>query len=136
MSAYDRKYGPDLGDDVPRIGWGLIAWIVPSIIGIVLLEAPGVPLLANQSAQLVVLALSVIVYAITYRLARGASRNPLSPPCRTRRTAREIRRAACRHPDPPARRDSESNYVYTLGALDQGATERRWPWVVIHSTIR
>ena len=69
----DRRRGP-VHDDarLPRIGRGLVAWIMPSLIGILLLEIPGVPTVLTQSAQLVVLVLSVVLYALTYRLSGPA----------------------------------------------------------------
>ncbi len=70
LNARDRAFGPKVDDDrLPKLGWGLIAWIVPSIVGVILLESSTVPAIWNQSAQLVVLFASVILYAIGHFVA-------------------------------------------------------------------
>ncbi|MQY26439.1 purine-cytosine permease family protein [Nocardia aurantia] len=72
LSRRDRQSGPVVDESMPRVGWGLIAWIVPSIVGILLLEVSSVPAAARQSAQLIVLVLSVVLYTVTYLLTRRA----------------------------------------------------------------
>ncbi|PWD43192.1 permease [Gordonia paraffinivorans] len=70
LNARDRAFGPKVDDGrLPKLGWGLIAWIVPSIVGVILLESSTVPAIWNQSAQLVVLFSSVILYAIGHFVA-------------------------------------------------------------------
>ncbi|MHC3003313.1 purine-cytosine permease family protein [Gordonia metallireducens] len=70
LNARDRAFGPKVDDArLPRLGWGLIAWIVPSIVGVILLESSTVPAIWNQSAQLVVLFSSIVLYAVGYLVA-------------------------------------------------------------------
>ncbi|MEO9327028.1 purine-cytosine permease family protein [Gordonia aurantiaca] len=67
LNARDRAFGPRVDDErLPRLGWGLIAWIAPSVIGVILLESSAVPAIWNQSAQLVVLFSSIVLYAVGY----------------------------------------------------------------------
>lgn len=67
LSARDRKYGPVIDDaKLPRVAWGLAAWIMPSALGIYLLESTSVAAIWSQSAQIVVLILSVVLYAAGY----------------------------------------------------------------------
>lgn len=69
LSTHDRRLGPNINDEqLPRIAWGLISWILPSIIGIFLLEGPNVPQAAAQSAQIIVFVSSIVLYAVTYKL--------------------------------------------------------------------
>lgn len=70
LHARDRRFGPVIDDAaLPAVRAGLAAWIVPSVLGIVLIEIDGVPALLAQSAQLIVLALSVVLYAVAYRMS-------------------------------------------------------------------
>ncbi|MCK0089468.1 permease [Rhodococcus sp. F64268] len=71
LHVRDRRQGPAVDDAaVPAVGVGLAAWIVPSVIGIALLEVDGVPTLLAQSAQLVVLALAVVSYTVISCISR------------------------------------------------------------------
>ncbi|MFX1760605.1 purine-cytosine permease family protein [Rhodococcus sp. As11] len=79
LSRANRRTAPSGTEaaDAPRLEWGLVAWFGPSAVGIVLIEAPGIPAILNQSAQLVVLALSVVLYTAVYLLTRPAGRAAL-----------------------------------------------------------
>ncbi|MGA4688700.1 purine-cytosine permease family protein [Rhodococcus sp. AB351] len=67
LDATDRTEGPVYDDtQLPRIGRGLIAWIVPALVGIFLLENDIVPPVLAQSAQLISLALSIVLYTVIY----------------------------------------------------------------------
>lgn len=57
-------------DQTPRIRWGLFAWIVPSVIGIVLLQASGIPVLLKEAAVPIVLILSMLWYGIAYAIVK------------------------------------------------------------------
>ena len=54
----------------PRFKAGVIAWLAPSLLGIYLVEAPGVPLLLSQTAQLIVLFLSIMFYIVIHFFTR------------------------------------------------------------------
>lgn len=70
LNVRDRRFGPVIDDaQLPAVGIGLFAWIVPSLIGIYLLESDSVPALLNQSAQLIVLVLAVLSYVVAHFLS-------------------------------------------------------------------
>lgn len=73
-----RQHGIDQQNSsaAPSIRWGLFAWIVPSIIGIFLLQRQGVPLLLKEAAVPVVLILSVLWYGIVQAVAKRSSATP------------------------------------------------------------
>ncbi|MFW0784886.1 cytosine permease [Gordonia sp. CPCC 206044] len=78
FTVRDRRDGPRIDDDIPRVRAGLIAWIVPSVIGIGLMEISSVPAVIGQSTQLIVLALSVMSYAAICLVGRSERTDEVS----------------------------------------------------------
>lgn len=78
LSALNSEVGPVIDDaGSPRIKWGgLVAWVAPSVVGIILLQATGVPPLLKTAAVPIALILSVLVYAFTYAVTRPKLATP------------------------------------------------------------
>ncbi|WP_206037760.1 permease [Rhodococcus sp. HNM0569] len=67
LATVDRRDGPETDDSrLPAVGWGLAAWLIPSAVGIWLLESGSGPALLAQAPQLLVLVASVVSYAFGY----------------------------------------------------------------------
>ncbi|MGW1028003.1 purine-cytosine permease family protein [Streptomyces sp. NPDC002577] len=65
----DRAAGPEFRAlRLPRVTWGLGAWVLASAVGIYLVEAPGVPAVLTGAAQLVALVVSAALYAVVVKL--------------------------------------------------------------------
>ncbi|MFG2791014.1 purine-cytosine permease family protein [Streptomyces sp. NPDC048419] len=65
----DRAAGPEFRAlRLPRVTWGLAAWVLASAVGIFLAEAHGVPAALAGAAPLVALVVSAVLYAIAVKL--------------------------------------------------------------------
>ncbi|NUR62865.1 MAG: permease [Catenulispora sp.] len=76
----DRKAGPEFRAlRLPRVTWGLGAWVLASAVGIYLTEAPGVNTTLAGAAPLVALVVGVVLYAAAVKLRPVAAPDTADP---------------------------------------------------------